>query len=161
MRWTCTRDEKCPDAVERIISTLPEWFGLPHANREYIEAACSKETWTVRGDSGEIVGVTLVDRHFANVLELHFMAVDRSRRGEGIGRAMVTALEHDARSCSVALMEVKTLGPSHPDRGYADTRCFYEAMGFMPLEETDLWGEDNPCLFMVKPILMVKPIPHS
>lgn len=29
---------------------------------------------------------------------------------------------------------------------------FYEAMGFLPLEETDLWGEATPCLIMVKPL---------
>jgi len=47
---------------------------------------------------------------------------------------------------------VKTLGPSHPDAGYARTRHFYEKCGFLPLEETDLWGDDNPCLFMVMPL---------
>ena len=25
-------------------------------------------------------------------------------------------------------------------------------MGFLALEETDLWGEDTPCLIMVKPL---------
>ena len=32
------------------------------------------------------------------------------------------------------------------------TRRFYEKMGFLALEETDLWGEDTPCLIMVKPL---------
>lgn len=48
------------------------------------------------------------------------------------------------------LLEVKTLGPSHPDPAYARTRRFYEKMGFLALEETDLWGEDTPCPIMVK-----------
>jgi len=31
------------------------------------------------------------------------------------------------------------------------TRSFYAAMGFLPLEETTaFWGEDQPCLAMVK-----------
>ena len=47
-------------------------------------------------------------------------------------------------------MQVKTLGPSKPDRRYAGTRRFYEALGFRPLEETALWGPENPCLIMVK-----------
>jgi hypothetical protein len=46
---------------------------------------------------------------------------------------------------------VKTLGPSHPDVHYARTRSFYEALGFIGLEETTaFWGEANPCLIMVK-----------
>ncbi len=50
------------------------------------------------------------------------------------------------------LLEVKTLGPSDPDPGYARTRHFYETRGFLPLEETDVWGEGTPGLFMVKPL---------
>ena len=64
----------------------------------------------------------------------------------------VKAVEQDARERGVQLLEVKTLGSSHPDPGYARTRQFYEQAGFLPLEETDLWGESNPCLFMVKPL---------
>ena len=34
---------------------------------------------------------------------------------------------------------------------YAQTRAFYLAMGFRPLEELrKLWDEANPCLIMVK-----------
>ena len=65
---------------------------------------------------------------------------------------MVQAREADARAEGVRLLEVKTLGASHPDPHYARTRHFYEAVGFLPLEETDLWGEGAPCLIMVKPL---------
>ncbi len=45
---------------------------------------------------------------------------------------------------------MKTLGPSHPDEGYAATRCFYAALGYLELEElTDLWP-GNPTTIMVK-----------
>jgi hypothetical protein len=50
-----------------------------------------------------------------------------------------------------------TLGPSHPDPGYAGTRAFYAAMGFRPVEERhDVWP-DNPCLVMVKPLIPTRP----
>lgn len=65
---------------------------------------------------------------------------------------MLEAIERDARGGGVRLLEVKTLGPSHPDPGYACTRRFYELMGFLALEETNLWGEGTPCLIMVKPL---------
>lgn len=52
----------------------------------------------------------------------------------------------------MTLLSVKTLGPSHPDAGYALTRLFYDAAGFRPVEELlDLWP-GNPCLLMVKPL---------
>ncbi|WP_231979620.1 N-acetyltransferase [Tessaracoccus coleopterorum] len=65
---------------------------------------------------------------------------------------MLRAIEIDAVARGVRLLEVKTLGPSHPDERYARTRHFYERCGFLALEETDLWGEGTPCLIMVKPL---------
>ena len=152
MPWTCSPDSCEPEAAERLLATVPEWFGLPEANADYVTAARSKETWTVRDEEGTVVGLTLVDRHFPHVAELHLMVVDRAHHGQGVGTAMVRAVEDDARARGVRLLQVKTLGASHPDAGYARTRHFYERVGFLPLEETDLWGEDNPCLFMVKPL---------
>ncbi len=63
---------------------------------------------------------------------------------------MLEAIESDARDRGFRLMQVKTLGPSHPDPGYALTRRFYRQLGFLPLEETGLWGEKTPCLVRVK-----------
>lgn len=45
---------------------------------------------------------------------------------------------------------MKTLGPSRDDPHYSQTRQFYQAVGFAPLEETNLSGDANPCLIMVK-----------
>lgn len=50
-------------------------------------------------------------------------------------------------------LTVKTLAASHSDPHYAETRRFYEANGFEPLEVfPDLWGEDMPCLMMVRSV---------
>ena len=84
--------------------------------------------------------------------EIHLTVVDREAHGQGVGTAMVDAIEEACRADGVRLLEVKTLGASHPDPGYARTRHFYQRCGFLPLEETDLWVEDNPCLIMVKPL---------
>ena len=95
-------------------------------------------------------GVLLAERHFAETAEIHLMAVDPAVHRRGVGRAMVGALERDLLADRVGLLEVKTLGPSHPDAGYAMTRLFYQSMGFAPVEELlDLWP-GNPCLIMIK-----------
>lgn len=150
--WEARRDRQVADDVARLLADVPEWFGLPDANAEYVEASRVMETWTVRDAHGEVIGVTLVDRHFPHVAEVHLMVVTRAAHGQGVGTAMLMAIEDDARGRGVRLLEVKTLGPSDPDPGYARTRRFYETRGFLPLEETDLWGEGTPCLFMVKPL---------
>jgi len=60
------------------------------------------------------------------------------------------AAEAYLRDRGVEYLQVKTLGPSDPDPGYARTRAFYEARGFVPLEELHGLWEDNPCLLLVK-----------
>ena len=71
----------------------------------------------------------------------------------GIGRRIVERVEAGLTTNGVRLLEVKTLGPSGGSEEYARTRAFYEAIGFLPLEErTDIWGPENPCLILVKPL---------
>ncbi|HLR57451.1 MAG TPA: GNAT family N-acetyltransferase [Beutenbergiaceae bacterium] len=148
--WKAELDTQVPADVARLLATVPEWFGRPEANAEYVEAATRLETWTVRDQGGNVCGVTLVERQFPHVLELHLTVTDRRLHGQGIGTAMFDAIETHSRQRGVRLMQVKTLGPSHPDPGYARTRRFYQKLGFLPLEETGLWGEATPCLIMVK-----------
>lgn len=148
--WVANRDEAVPEDVERLLVTVPEWFGRSESNAEYIEAARTMETWTVRDGGGRVVGVTLVAHHFCRSAEVHFTVVDRSVHGTGVGTVMVQSVCADLRRRGVNLLQVKTLGPSHPDPNYRRTRYFYEKMGFIPLEETDLWDENTPCLIMVR-----------
>jgi len=69
----------------------------------------------------------------------------------GIGRALVEEACRFALDQGVRLLQVKTLGRSHPSEHYARTRTFYETLGFIPLEETtSVWGPGNPCLILVR-----------
>ena len=79
------------------------------------------------------------------------MGVRPESQGQGAGTALVTAAENYLRQRDVEFLQVKTLGPSDSSTHYARTRHFYETRGFRPLEETtEIWGEENPCLIMVK-----------
>jgi GNAT superfamily N-acetyltransferase len=151
--WTISTGEQVPDVVDALLRSLPEWFGIESSVVEYVESAKELATYLARPagpDKHQPVGVLLAARHFPGAAEIHLMAVDRSMHRGGVGRALVEALERDLIADGVNLLQVKTLGPSHPDPGYAKTRLFYEAMGFAPLEEIhDLWPA-NPCLIMIK-----------
>lgn len=90
------------------------------------------------------------------------MAVAPSLHRSGVGRALVRALEADLLADGCQLLQVKTLGPSHPDPGYALTREFYAGIGFLPVEELhELWDQGNPCLIMVKALSPAQPAPGS
>ena len=141
-----------PEAVERVLRNLPEWFGIEQAILDYIEDARTLASTAAIVD-GEVVGVSLVRRHNPASAELDLLAVRRDLHGLGIGRRIVARVEADLRADGVKLLQVKTFGPSGSSIEYERTRAFYDAVGFLPLEErTDIWGPGNPCLILVKPL---------
>jgi ribosomal protein S18 acetylase RimI-like enzyme len=153
--WLITSGEQDPGAVARLLGLLPGWFGIEASNSAYVEAARQLPTYRAwpgdRAGRGEPVGVLLGRRHFPQSAEIHWLAVDPALHRQGVGRALVRALEADLAADGVEYLQVKTRGPSKPDAGYELTRRFYLNLGFRPLEELDgLWDEGNPCLIMVK-----------
>ena len=79
------------------------------------------------------------------------MAVLPEAHHQGVGRSLMGHANKWLKRQNIQYLQVKTLGPSDPDKSYAKTRLFYEAVGFIPLEEfKQIWDEDNPCLITVK-----------
>jgi GNAT superfamily N-acetyltransferase len=137
-------------AAEGILRALPAWFGIESAILEYADAAERLPTFVVR-DGSAAVGFVTLRVTSPGAVELHVMAVLQARHRRGIGRALVERAAAYARGEGFVLLHVKTLAPSDPDPGYAATRRFYEATGFVPLEELpQVWGPENPCLLMVR-----------
>ena len=130
---------------ERVLRGLPEWFGIEEATAAYIRDVAELPTFAVDGD-----GLLSLKLHTSHAAELYVMGVRRERHGQGVGTALLAAAEAYLRERGIEYLQVKTLGPSHPDEGYERTRRFYEARGFVPLEEIHGLWEHNPCLVMVK-----------
>jgi GNAT superfamily N-acetyltransferase len=130
---------------ESILRQLPEWFGIEEATAAYIRDVAKLPTFAVGQDAFMSVKV-----HTPQAAEVYVMGVRPDHHREGLGTALLAAAEDHLRALDVEYLQVKTLGPSDPDEGYARTRRFYEARGFAPLEEIHgLWPE-NPCLLLVK-----------
>lgn len=139
-----------PDAVAALLHGLPDWFGIEDATSRYIEAARTMPT-VLCLEAGAVVGALLWTKHFPAAAEIYLMAVDAARHRRGIGTVLLARAEQELRADGVELLQAKTLGPSHADEAYAKTRLFYEACGFVPLEEIfGVWAEDNPMLILVK-----------
>jgi GNAT superfamily N-acetyltransferase len=117
-----------------------------------VQAAATLPTLVARHASLDVGFITLAGRTRA-AFEIVAMGVLPDWHRRGIGRALVEAGVRLAKSRAARLLQVKTLGASHPSEAYARTRAFYDALGFLPLEETIcVWGEANPCLILVKPL---------
>jgi GNAT superfamily N-acetyltransferase len=130
---------------DSILHELPDWFGIEEATAAYVRDVAELPTFAL-----EDKGFLAVKIQTACAAEVYVMGVRPAQHGQGVGTALLAAAEDYLRERGVQYLQVKTLGPSDPDAGYARTRRFYEARGFVALEELpDLW-EHNPCLIMVK-----------
>ena len=135
--------------AETVLRDLPEWFGIEEATAAYIEAAATLPTFAVEPD----LGFLCVKQHTPRAAELYVMGVRREHHRRGMGRALVAEAEAWCRAHGIRYLQVKTLGPSNSSPGYDKTRAFYEALGFVALEELHgLWDEDNPALILVKDV---------
>lgn len=138
-----------PAAVDAILRSLPQWFGDETAIGNYVASAAVLESHLAIRD-GSVIGVALVERHFPESAELALIAVHAEERGRGIGTALVNAVVDATRADGAALLQVRTVGASFDDAGYAETRAFYRGLGFVPLQEFAGIDWDGPTLISAK-----------
>jgi ribosomal protein S18 acetylase RimI-like enzyme len=135
---------------EPILRALPDWFGIEEAIVHYVSESEQLPTF-LAGQAGATVGFLSLKEHNPYAAEIYVMGIKAEAHRQGIGRALVVAVEAYLRERGAEYLQVKTLAALHPDPYYAKTRQFYTAMGFRPLEVfTELWGNENPCLLLVK-----------
>ncbi len=131
--------------------SLPDWFGIEEAIVCYVAEIESLPTFVSFDAEERVAGFLSLKQHYPLAAELYVMGVRREWHRRGMGRALLEQAQEYLSERGIEYLQVKTLGPSHPDENYAHTRRYYEAMGFRPLEEmAGVWGEHNPCLLMVK-----------
>lgn len=135
--------------AEVVLRDLPEWFGIEEATAAYIRSAADLPTFAIEPDAGFLC----LKRHSLRAAEVYVMGVRRDHHRQGVGRALVAEAEAWCKARGIRFLQVKTLGPSRPDREYDATRAFYEAVGFVALEELHgFWDEENPALILVKEV---------
>jgi GNAT superfamily N-acetyltransferase len=131
---------------EEVLRDLPGWFGLEDATARYVREVADLPTFAIARDAFLALKI-----HSARAAEVYVMGVRPGLHGRGLGSALLEAAEEHLRRQGVEYLQVKTLGPTHPSERYARTRRFYQARGFVPLEEIPgIWGAENPCLILVK-----------
>jgi GNAT superfamily N-acetyltransferase len=135
-----------------ILGTLPTWFGIPESVEDYVAVADRSPTVIASIDGDDVGFVTLI-HHSPYAAEVYVMAIVPDHHRRGIGRTMLKHVEDTLGRDGVEFLQVKTLSAKHPDEGYQQTRAFYLAYGFRPLEEfPHLWGPANPALQLVKAV---------
>jgi GNAT superfamily N-acetyltransferase len=139
------------EVCNRVLRALPEWFGIEVAIQNYVRDVASMVMFVAKDENFlEVAFISLTFHNEFNA-EIHVMGVLPGYHGQGLGTALVKHAEDYAREHGARYVTVKTLSPTRLDAAYEKTLRFYKAVGFLPLEEfKTLWGEDNPCLMMIK-----------
>ncbi|WP_158814473.1 N-acetyltransferase [Methylocapsa sp. S129] len=136
-----------------VLESLPAWFGIASAIESYVSAADGMPMLACFDPAGPVAGFVSVKVQTAVAAEVYVMGVKRQWHRQGIGRSLIEAAVQLAAAQRSRFLTVKTLSSSKADPNYAATRRFYEAIGFLPIEEfPTLWGADNPCLLMLRPL---------
>lgn len=133
-----------------ILASLPHWFGIPASNAAYIRDVEAMPMWAAY-DGDRLLGFVALGRPTPHVFEVHVLGVKPELHRRGTGRALIEQAATHARANGLRFLTVKTLSARDPDLGYARTRAFYEAMGFVAIDELpELWSPDNPACIMLK-----------
>lgn len=135
---------------DQILRALPDWFGIEDSIVEYVNDV-KDMLFYASYDLDQPVGFIAVKRHNTATSEVYVMGILKEYHKQGIGRALIEAVEAYCVKHEMQALTVKTLADTVNNEAYANTRCFYTSMGFIPLEIfPDLWGLTNPCLMLAK-----------
>ncbi|WP_396435695.1 GNAT family N-acetyltransferase [Limnohabitans sp.] len=138
------------DECERVLRTLPDWFGIEESLLEYANATLHMPTFVIR-QKEQVIGFLSLKEHFRNSWEVNCIAVDIGYRGQGLGKKLHKQAELWLASNGATTLQVKTLASSHPSKAYAQTREFYCSLGYQPIEVFPaLWAAHLPVLQLVK-----------
>lgn len=135
-------------ACDAIVAGLPEWFGNEQGIRECALAVRSHAGIVATDETGVTGFLTWTNERERGVAEITWMAVRATSRRRGIGRSLLGALVKRLRKQQVHRLDVKTLSERAAYTPYAETRSFYRANGFEPIDELDIWDEENPAVLL-------------
>lgn len=145
-----------PDQKEqitlKIMQALPEWFSPPEdilkkakIHRDYPFFAAM--------DGENAVGFLALKIHNEYTADIFNLGVLKSHHRQKLGHRLVAAALDYCAKQNFVYLTVKTLDASADYAPYDSIRSFYLKEGFLPLEVfTTFWDEENPCLFLVRPV---------
>jgi GNAT superfamily N-acetyltransferase len=135
---------------EAVLRSLPRWFGIEEALTMYAQDTARLPTFALT-DANTLVAFISLTEHFPQSWEVHCMAVHANARNRGHGTHLLAHAEQWLAFRGVKFLQVKTVAQTSSSKAYAETREFYSARGFTPLEIfPTLWAPQNPALQLVK-----------
>jgi GNAT superfamily N-acetyltransferase len=133
-----------------VLHSLPRWFGIEDSLLMYVRDSTMLPTFATERD-GQVIGFITLQEHFPVSWEVHCIAIAAEARNQGLGSLLLAHAESWLHSRGVRFLQIKTIAESSPSPEYAESRKFYAARGYLPLEVfPTLWHPRNPALQLVK-----------
>lgn len=134
--------------VKNTLNDLKDWFSYEKAVYDYAKISKDLDTFIISKNNRDL-GFCMVKESSKDTIDLYCIGILKNYHGRGLGKKLLTYV-FDNYKDRFKLVQVKTLAPG-VDSYYDKTIKFYEGLGFLKLEIIlELWGEDDPCLIMVK-----------
>lgn len=105
---------------ERILKSLPNWFGIPESTQEYINKSSNLPFFAAM-DEIKPLGFISIKENNQYTVEIYVMGVLPDYHKQGIGRDLFNRALSFTKDHGYEFLQVKTLDESHPDIYYADT----------------------------------------
>ena len=138
--------------TEQILRRLPDWFGVEDSLMNYVRTV-EKHPFFGAFDHEACVGFISGKIHHERTDDIYVCGLHPAYHRRGLGKKLYETLENYFAHQGCEYVMVKTLSPLRPDKNYANTRKFYEAVGFKDFyTDYAIWDHENPCLIMVKNI---------
>lgn len=155
---TAVRPLTLDDAVacDGVIRSLPHHFGNEKGRAQCADAVRS-QAGLAAVVGGAVVGFLTWQPWFEACWEITWLAVHADHRGRGLGTRLVDRFAALARDEQMRFLLVTTLSPSDPEPGvsdgYARTRAFYGACGFVPIwEPHGWWSEHDQAVVLIRSV---------
>ena len=142
-----------PTYCEKILRSLPDWFGREDSIKAYIEKSETIPMFVAKMDEDKPVAFLNILIHSEFSAEVYVMGVLADYQNRGIGKLLLKEAEKKLFKLGVEFLQVKTVSEDRECEFYQKTRMFYKSQGFKKLEVfPKLWDESNPCLLLIKSI---------
>jgi len=136
--------------TEHILRGLPEWFGQEDSLIEYVKTV-GDHPFFGAFENDECIGFFSGIIHHEQTGDVYVCGINSKHHRKGLEQKLYQELEQYFIKKGCEHVMVKTLSSLHPNKHYALTRNFYEAMGFKEFYTNhEMWGKECPCLIMVK-----------
>jgi ribosomal protein S18 acetylase RimI-like enzyme len=144
-------NNKKAEYANNILRKLPEWFGIEESLQDYVNTVHKYPFWAAFDNENNCIGFFSGIIHYNRTGDIYVCGIDPKYHGKGIGTMLYKEIEKYFRENNCKYIIVKTLSEIDQDPNYAQTRKFYKKMGFEELiTDTEMWGENCPCLIMIK-----------